>query len=325
MKIRISYILFSLLVVMVLAGCANKSEGITETETQKVDISIGSLIESFISLTEQMDKSKLSEEDLAVLAEIEDVESKNNWVCIYERAELLGLVNSSESMVEEDRFIDLVFDNRVNGIEGILNKALELQKYPNRITDEEVVFDMKSTAEISEFHVNLKEETAYFTYLSDYEANCMITNVLYGPDKKYAPDIRFYAEEIDKTKLSEEQVKALDTLSKEEEVHGGIFPYKKALVLGKIEKQAERLSLDKAKTIIEEFKDYDKIIDKFSRIQPLYDYSGGSGITQIIYFCNEVTEFYGDNIDAINSERIVISPESKTIRYINGDEIIELL
>ena len=86
--------------------------------------------------------------------------------------------------------------------------------------------------------------------------------------------------------LSDEQYKELLEVRK----YDGwfYFPYKEAVIVGQIDSNFSRMTLDDVKKIIEENKnsDFDSIVEKLSNIQPP-DKMGGSGTTRAQFFLDD--------------------------------------
>lgn len=133
---------------------------------------------------------------------------------------------------------------------------------------------------------------------------------LYWSPTTLQNNCKFYSDPVDESKLSEEQKEQLAVLEREESTFAGIFPYKKALILGITKPYEHRLTGEEVKEIVEKNKSggYRQILDKILEVQPYPDYIGGSGITSMRFLCNEDTDFLNNINGIFEKECIFIFP-----------------
>lgn len=84
----------------------------------------------------------------------------------------------------------------------------------------------------------------------------------------------------------------------------GKYPNEEAVAAGLISNESQRLTIEKAKKIISEQKDYFEITDEFKKIQEYPDYVGGSGVSVTYYYLN-----------GNPNERITLISDNRTIIY----------
>ena len=111
----------------------------------------------------------------------------------------------------------------------------------------------------------------------------------------------------DHTKTDEQKAQ-LKTLKSKEERLFGEFRRARAVILGELAADAPRLTMEQITGMIAESESFDEIMQKLGAAQPYPDYFGGSGMTLIEYW-----------FDDLGTEKILVTYEQADVIYIRLD------
>lgn len=173
---------------------------------------------------------------------------------------------------------DIVFDNRSEGFQKIYDEIVKNLSLTNFNSGDDIVFNLLGRNSDERIFVDYSEETIY-CFQTGWEKR--YKTIAYGPNKQHDPDLRFYYEKADESKLTEEQRAQLKEIEKVTE-SSRMIPREKAVCLGLLEEKPEnRLSYEQVKELIEKYKDegYEKIIDEIYAVYTYFDYEGGNNDT----------------------------------------------
>lgn len=112
----------------------------------------------------------------------------------------------------------------------------------------------------------------------------------------------------DHTKTDEQKAQLKALKSKEERLFGE-FRRARAVILGELAADAPRLTMEQITGMIAESESFDEIMQKLGAAQPYPDYFGGSGMTLIEYW-----------FDDLGTEKILVTYEQADVIYIRLDE-----
>ena len=87
--------------------------------------------------------------------------------------------------------------------------------------------------------------------------------------------------------LSPEKRKEFENLVMEGYKMVGRYSYKEKLLLGQISKYNQRMTMSEINAIISENNDSNKIVEEIKKVQPVPDYIGGSGVTNVEYWLDD--------------------------------------
>ena len=107
---------------------------------------------------------------------------------------------------------------------------------------------------------------------------------------------------------TEEQKAALQALKAKEQRLFGEFRRARAVILGELAADAPRLTMEQITGMIAESESFDEIMQKLGAAQPYPDYFGGSGMTLIEYW-----------FDDLGTEKILVTYEQADVIYIRLD------
>lgn len=108
---------------------------------------------------------------------------------------------------------------------------------------------------------------------------------------------------------TEEQKAQLEALKVKEQHLFGEFRRARAVILGTLAADAPRITMEQISSIIAESESFDEIMQKLNAAQPYPDYFGGSGLTLIEYW-----------LDDLGTEKILVTYEQADLIYIRLDE-----
>ena len=288
-----------------------KKTMLTES-SEPVSEEVINFLEKYPELKNQYDKAEsildkcmklypnLSDEQYKELLE---VRKSDGWLTFpYQEAVIVGKIDASSPRITLDDVKRVISENSDSGFAIIVQKLSEIQP-PDSIGGSgthtaQFFLDDEGNERIIAVYVGLGRSLQILYYHSDeYEQLYMeiretdkkVADFLEKyPELKYhdkAEDILYECMEL-YPNLSDEQYKELFQVRMNA---GWIqFPYKEAVIAGKINSSFPRMTLDDVKKVIEENYDsgFDNIVAKLARIQPA-DQVGGSGRTTAQFFLDD--------------------------------------
>ena len=305
-------IITSFLLIVIASGCSGKDEGDTSIKESPENI----VEEKYKFYSDPVDESKLSEEQKEQLTELEKEEKDHSGIFPYKKALVLGLTKTYEHRLSCEEVKEISDNYSDEGLERILEEILNKQPYPDCIIESDRTTTMLFCYEeilnfTEENYKNALYKSISITIYPDRKGIISCDRgTLYRSPTTLQNNCKFYSDPVDESKLSEEQKEQLAVLEREESTFAGIFPYKKALILGITKPYEHRLTGEELKEIVEKNKSggYRQILDKILEVQPYPDYIGGSGITSMRFLCNEDTDFLNNINGIFEKECIFIFP-----------------
>lgn len=118
---------------------------------------------------------------------------------------------------------------------------------------------------------------------------------------EWEKEAEIYDEKV--SKLPKEKKTELDNWKKKGEERAGSYTRKIQEILGTLPEGSRRITLSEIETLISKY-DYDTVVDEMYKIHSIPDFTGGSGITRIMFW-----------LDDEGTEMICIIPHTKQIVY----------
>ena len=312
-----------------------KKAMLTES-SEPVSEEVINFLEKYPELKNQYDKAEsildkcmklypnLSDEQYKELLE---VRRYDGWLTFpYKEAVIVGKIDASSPRITLDDVKRVISENSNSDFNNIVKKLFEIQ-LPDQsggslTVNDQFLLDDEGNRIIIEYGLGDHRQILYY-HLGEYEklyveiteTDKKVADFLEKyPELKYhdkAEDILYECMEL-YPNLSDEQYKELFQVRMNA---GWIqFPYKEAVIVGKIDSSTPRMTLEDVKKVIEENRDsgLSIIVYRLSEIQPP-DSMGGSGTTTAHFF-----------LDDDGNERVVAVYDGlgydNQIRYLHGEQ-----